>query len=575
VKRLPGGSRAFVFEVALRPDDSVHESLVSVLNEALRADSPGAPSTHKEAVNRGGVWIAAEDKELGHHLANGSWDNVSRDEVPPGRRIHKFIWVYKEKRDGTAKARLCVQGSSLESGIDYDQTFSAALRYSSARGLFAYAARLGCRVRSVDLVAAYLQGDFVDGEVVYCHQPPGHPQFDSLGRPLIAKVKKPIYGIQQAGRRLQRKLFEWMADKQGFKPLDDSDPCVFVKSCPDGEVLTVGVYVDNLQIVHSVSLDDNGRGPDGCAYNLFMDALAKDWEVLDEGPMEDLLGIEVDYLADGSIKLHQRKYIAKLVEKFLPDGPLGKAQRGSLPFSKDFQQNLVDALSQTNVEYPHLVREMQERVGCLMYAATSTRCDIAFAVHQLCKCLQKPTPALIRETDHVLSYLARNADVGLTYSPDSSSLHGFADASWEVRQSTSGWVVLWQRAALTWGSRKQKSIALSSCEAEIIALSEAAKDVVYLRKFVSGLGQSTSAPTSLSSDSKSARDVSYNPEHHDRMKHVQRRHFFIRDMVEELEIEVPFVRTDDNIADFFTKPLPAAKFYAMRRIIMNEPAVPT
>jgi hypothetical protein len=291
--------------------------------------------------------------------------------------------------------------------------------------------------------------------------------------------------------------------------------------------------------------------------------------------MEDLLGIEVDYLADGSIKLHQRKYIAKLVEKFLPDGPLGKAQRGSLPFSKDFQQNLVDALSQTNVEYPHLVREMQERVGCLMYAATSTRCDIAFAVHQLCKCLQKPTPALIRETDHVLSYLARNADVGLTYSPDSSSLHGFADASWEVRQSTSGWVVLWQRAALTWGSRKQKSIALSSCEAEIIALSEAAKDVVYLRKFVSGLGQSTSAPTSLSSDSKSARDVSYNPEHHDRMKHVQRRHFFIRDMVEELEIEVPFVRTDDNIADFFTKPLPAAKFYAMRRIIMNEPAVPT
>ena len=67
---------------------------------------------------------------------------------------------------------------------------------------------------------------------------------------------------------------------------------------------------------------------------------------------------------------------------------------------------------------------MQERIGCLMYAATSTRCDIAFAVHQLCKCLQKPTPALIRETDHVLSYLARNADVGLTYSPDSSSLHG-------------------------------------------------------------------------------------------------------------------------------------------------------
>ena len=121
-----------------------------------------------------------------------------------------------------------------------------------------------------------------------------------------------------------------------------------------------------------------------------------------------------------------------------------------------------------------------------------------------------------------------------------------------------------------WGSRKQKSIALSTCEAELIALSEATKDVVYLRKLVPGLGAPEANPTPLSTDSKSARDVSYNPEHHDRMKHVQRRHFFVRDMVESLEIEVPFVRTDDNIADFFTKPLNARKFYAMRRKIMNE-----
>ena len=85
------------------------------------------------------------------------------DELPPGRRVHKLIWVYKKKRDGTAKARLCVQGNTLEAGIDYDQVFSAALRYSSARALFAYAARNGCKVRSADLVAAYLQGRFVHG----------------------------------------------------------------------------------------------------------------------------------------------------------------------------------------------------------------------------------------------------------------------------------------------------------------------------------------------------------------------------------------------------------------------------
>ena len=156
----------------------------------------------------------------------------------------------------------------------------------------------------------------------------------------------------------------------------------------------------------------------------------------------------------------------------------------------------------------------------------------------------------------------------ITWSPCSCS--SSPDASWETANSTSGWIVLWQSAALTWGSRKQKSIALSTCEAEIIALSEAAKDVVYLRKLVDGLGETEPGPTELKTDSQSARDVSYNPEHHDRMKHVQRRHFFVRDMVESLELEVPFVRTADNIADFFTKPLQAKQFHAMRRVIMNE-----
>ena len=142
--------------------------------------------------------------------------------------------------------------------------------------------------------------------------------------------------------------------------------------------------------------------------------------------------------------------------------------------------------------------------------------------------------------------------------------------TWERASSTSGWVVLWGNAALSWGSRKQKCIALSTCEAEIIALSEAAKDVVYLRKLVDGLGASEPNPTKLMTDSKSARDVSYNPEHHDRMKHVERRHFFVRDMVESFELEVPYVPTDQNPADFFTKPMKnASRFRELRKIVMN------
>ena len=148
------------------------------------------------------MWVRAERKELDNHRRNGSWVTVKRSQVPKGRRVHKMIWVYKEQRDGTAKARLCVAGNTLEAGVDFDQVFSAALRYASARALFAFAARNGCLVRSVDLVAAYLQGKFVDGEVVYTKLPPGREEYDSLGRPRVARVNKPIYGIQQAGRRL-------------------------------------------------------------------------------------------------------------------------------------------------------------------------------------------------------------------------------------------------------------------------------------------------------------------------------------------------------------------------------------
>ena len=111
---------------------------------------------------------------------------------------------------------------------------------------------------------------------------------------------------------------------------------------------------------------------------------------------------------------------------------------------------------------------------------------------------------------------------------------------------------------------------MSSHEAEIIALSEAAKDVVYLRKLVKGLDAPEPGPTQLASDSKSARDVSYNPEHHDRMKHVERRHYFVRDMVEAFELEVPFVRTHDNLADLLTKPMKnSTRFRELRNAIMN------
>ena len=104
-----------------------------------------------------------------------------------------------------------------------------------------------------------------------------------------------------------------------------------------------------------------------------------------------------------------------------------------------------------------------------------------------------------------------------------------------------------------------------------MAASEASKEAVYLKRFAEELEASDGAPLELYEDNKGARDLAYNPEHHSRTKHIDRRHFYVRELVEQGELVVPYVKTDDNMADFFTKALPAKRFFALRDKIMNVP----
>jgi len=185
-----------------------------------------------------------------------------------------------------------------------------------------------------------------------------------------------------------------------------------------------------------------------------------------------------------------------------------------------------------------------------------------------------PTPELVLAAEHVLRYLHRTRHLGLRYEADTLPLEGYSDSDWAVRHSTSGFVFSFMKAAISWGSKKQKSVALSSCEAEIVAASEASKEGVYLRRFIDELGLGHESPTDIKVDNQAARNLAYNPEHHERTKHIHRRHFFVREKVEEGLLSVPFVRTVDNWADFFTKPLPPRTFVPFRNAIMNMSSVP-
>ena len=180
-----------------------------------------------------------------------------------------------------------------------------------------------------------------------------------------------------------------------LRQLDDSDDCVFVWDDPSGkEIFSVGIYVDNMQIVHSAELNESGDAIDADSYYAkFMKQLRADWDIVDEGPMTDLLGIDCDKQPDGSILLHQGRYVRKMLSNYAPDGP--KHKRCSVPYSADLPRLVIEAYegsSSDSPAYPELVKPYQMRVGALMYACTGTRPDLAYAVHQHCRVLSRPTP---------------------------------------------------------------------------------------------------------------------------------------------------------------------------------------
>ena len=490
-----------------------------------------------------------------------------------------MTWAYKTKRSGKLKARLCIQGCSQVPGIDYDQTFCATLRAGTLRVLCAASANWGLSMRRWDFVAAYLQGNLEEGEVIYCSLPPGYttianskgeqvPNLGKDGKPRVYRVEKPIYGAAQSGRRWQRTLFPWLLD-YGFHQHDD-DPCVFsiydtvdTPSGPREEKLIIGCYVDDLFCAYS-------HDDEYSLYHKFTSELAEAWDVEDEGDVHDLLNVEIQ--REGNVvSLKQTGYIERLFSEFLPNGIPKCFQSVKTPCDDKLEAMVVAAVGEVDMDTvdPKLKERFQSIVGALNYCVSNTRPDVAYAVGQLCRVLARPTPELLTCAERVLCYLYRTRQIGLCYVADQKPLAGMSDSNWATKHSTSGWVFRFCSAAVSWGSNKQKSVALSSCEAEIVASSEAAKEGVYLKRLLEDLKMHPGDAVAVSGDNQAAIALAYNPENHDKVKHVERRHFFIREKVEEGLLSVPYVRTVDNIADFFTKSLPKETFFSMRDQIMN------
>ena len=213
-------------------------------------------------------------------------------------------------------------------------------------------------------------------------------------------------------------------------------------------------------------------------------------------------------------------------------------------------------------------------VGSLMYLAIATRPDISYAVGLLGRFSANPGLPHWKAAKHLLRYLKGTMDMKLTYAPDPSQTElftSYCDADHggdrDNKRSTSGMIIKMGTGAVSWASRLQTIATLSTTEAEYVSAVSAGQEMVWLRNLLSEFGYQFSGASTLFIDNQSAISVANNPEHHGRMKHLDLRFYWLRDMVELGSIRVKHLRTENMPADLLTKPLGRLKVNNLRHML--------
>lgn len=510
------------------------EELATDETDSISVLSVEEPKTLSQAQNGPdwSQWKCAMDEELQSLQENHVWDVVSR---PKDRRIVGGKWVFKVKGNEHGeldrfKARYVAQGFSQVQGLDYDEIFAPVAKYDSLRLLLAISACNNWKPRQVDIKTAFLYG--VLKEDVFMKLPEGCG-YDT--RDHVAKLKRCIYGLKQSPREWFLRLLTFLRPK-GFVP-SVFDPCVLMH---DSGRLFLAVYVDDISLF----------GESGHLLENTIRQLKSEFKVNDLGLLHWLLGVQIEYSETG-ISLSQTAFISRILSRFSMEqcNPV----KSPLDTNVKLQKSTADDKRTEKTSY-------QRMIGSLMYLVTGTRPDIAYAIAHLSQFSSDPAVTHMAAVKRLLRYLQGTKTYKLFYNfGDEIVLNGFCDASYgnclDTRRSFSGYLFQLGNSTISWRSRKQRSVAHSSCEAEYMALSLAVKQYIWLR---SGLRQlsSASVPMSLSTDSNAAVDLASNPKLNDASKHIDIAYHFTREKVNDGTLTLLHVPSSDNLADICTKGLP-------------------
>nr|GEV77368.1 retrovirus-related Pol polyprotein from transposon TNT 1-94 [Tanacetum cinerariifolium] len=403
------------------------------------------------------------------------------------------------------------------------------------RIFLAYAAHKSFSVIQMDVKTAFLHGSLK--EDVYVCQPEG---FIDADYPIhVYKLKNALYGLKQAPRAWYDRLSTFLLHNHFFK--GTSDPTLFIRRFHN-DILVVQVYVDDI---------------------IFGSTHPSRFKMSMMGEMTFFLGLQVNQSPCG-IFINQSKYVLETLKKYRMEScdPVGTPMEIKDKLDLDQNGTPVDAT------------KYRSMIGALMYR-TSSRPDI---VHATCLCARyqaKPTEKHLKEVKRIFRYLQGTVNTGLWYSKDSGfELTRFSDADYvrckDTFKSTSSGAQFLGEKLVSWSSKKQDCMALSTTEAEYVSLSACCAHVLWMQTQLTDYGFHFNKIT-IYYDSKSAIAISCNPVQHSRTKHIDVHYHFIKEHVEKGTIELYFVKTDYQMADLFTKALPADRFnYLVRCLGMRS-----
>lgn len=451
----------------------------------------------------------------------------------------KWVFKIKYKSDGSVdryKARLVAKGFTQRPGLDYHSTYSPVIKPTTVRLVLTIAVQKNWHVHQLDVNNAFLQGRLE--EEVFMKQPPGftdpqHPTY-------ICKLSRAIYGLRQASRTWYNELKVFLL-QIGFKK-SLSDPSLFILHS-DTITAYVLVYVDDILVTGCTQL----------IIQKIIQALASRFSLKDLGRLNFFLGVEFLPHPDG-IVLSQSKYISDL----LHDTNMHDSNGVATPMCSTSPLLVIQG------EPPLDVTEYRKILGKLQYLSF-TRPDLSFAVNKLSQFMHHPQRAHWQAVKRLLRYLKSTSTHGLLISRHSGpSLRVYSDSDWAGnltdRTSTTGYIVYYGTTPISWSSKKQKTVARSSTEAEYRAVATALAESNWITNLLSELRVSLPDKPQILCDNVGATYLCQNPVFHSRMKHIAIDFHFVREQVERKMVEVRHVPSSDQVADSLTKPLPKSLF---------------